>query len=84
MHGLAGDPGHHAEVAVVVQQGQVRRRMMQTPVVRFVHRKTGSNAGELPPLRASAKAVWAVPREGQLGDPGGAAQGSAPAGSSGM
>ncbi len=42
------------------------------------------NAGELPPLWASAKAVWAVLREGQLGDPDGADQGSVSAGSSGM
>ena len=42
------------------------------------------NVGELPPLWASAKAVWAVLREGQLGDRDGADQGSASAGSSGM
>jgi hypothetical protein len=42
------------------------------------------NAGEFPPLRASAKAAWGVFTENRRGDPGRKDQGSGSAGSSGM
>jgi hypothetical protein len=42
------------------------------------------DAGEFPPLRASAKAAWGVFTENRRGDPGRADQGSGSAGSSGM
>jgi hypothetical protein len=42
------------------------------------------DAGEFPPLRASAKAAWGVFTENRRGDPGRKDQGSGSAGSSGM